>query len=161
VQAMPQTWPTMNPISRTLEGQVIDQPINEDLNIQPEPDQTRIRWVKWVGEPSILFADGFRVANWKHENRRIVAALDNATRTLNHKKWPGLSRTYRWGGDPSKRRATMDDMIQPVIESDWELIKQVYPYEFVDVTDHPHPELVENEPIIVHKDPGGRWIKSR
>jgi hypothetical protein len=121
-----------------------------------------VKQIKWVGEPSILHADGFKVGNWKHENRRTVALMGNATRTLNHRKFPGLSRTYRWGGNPETGKPTMQDIIQPVLDADWELIHKHFPFEFKDVTDHPNPELVENDPIIVRQDPAtGKWVRSR
>lgn len=121
-----------------------------------------VRMIKWVGEPSILFADGFTVANWKHEDHRSVAVMGHATKKINHHKFPGLGRTYHWGGQPGKKKVTMADMIQPVDELDWNLIHEQFPYEFKDVTDHPHPELVENDPVIVHRDPStGQWFKSR
>lgn len=120
-----------------------------------------VRQIKWVGEPSVLFSDGFRIASWKNENRRRVALMGVATRTINHQKFPGLSRTYKWGGEPSGGRVTMKDMIQPVLDDDWELIHKSFPDEFKDVTDHPNPELVENDPIIVYKDATGQWKRKR
>jgi hypothetical protein len=119
--------------------------------------------IKWVGEPPILLADGFTVGNWKHENTRTVAVPGTTWRKINHKNFPKLSRSYVWGLDTNglldKSGKTL---IQPVEERDWALIHEAYPYEFKDVTNHPDPESVSNDPLLIAKDPiSGQWYKSR
>lgn len=120
-----------------------------------------MRRIKWVGEPAMLLEDGWRVANWKHENRRTVAAPGVAMRRMSKAKFPGLSRDYVWG-EGRDGLADATKLIIDVDDTDWELIHDKFPLEFKDVTDHPDPESVGNDPIIVFRDPTtGQWLRSR
>lgn len=127
-----------------------------------------IRLLKWVGEPAILMEDRMTVVNWKHENNRAVATLGSVRvcrppkSPTDKQGTPGLSKTYRFGAaQKGRRRAVVSDLTLPVDALDAEIIMRVNPDEFIDVTNHPNPNSVVNEPYIVKQKPDGKFYKFR
>lgn len=116
--------------------------------------QTRL--IKWMGDPPALIAGTHpvpRVANWHYENRRSIALPGFAERIVlpyatvrdeigQATKVPnGLSRAYHWERTNRHRVIEMD-------ADDWAILHAQYPYEFLDVTDVPDPDAIENKPLI-------------
>ena len=102
------------------------------------------RLIKWVGDPPVLRKDGWRVANWHYENRRVIALHGHAERFFEKSIDPRLSRSYHWDKD-------LPDYILPVEMGDARVILELCPHEFKDVTDHPNPSTVHNTPIILNR----------
>ena len=114
-----------------------------------------IRLLKWVGDPPVLRKDGWRVANWKYENRRVIPVPGHSRRILEpfdvigkdqygrpvHKP-NGLSRRYVW--EPNCPNYTI-----PVLATDAAIILKIAGSEFLDVTDEPDPGKVYKRPIIL------------
>lgn len=112
-----------------------------------------IRRLKWIGDPPMLMEDGWTIPNWDYENNRVVALVGYANRTLTPDDIPGLSKVYVWGKAKKRgQRATWKEFIQDVDEIDAQLILAGCPDEFRDVTDHPTPETVRHDPVIIYKD---------
>jgi hypothetical protein len=116
---------------------------------------TGYRLIKWLGDPPALREDGWRVANWRYENRRLIA-MPKLTRRYLHAASctrdptanppvipiPGLSQTYAFDAKQ------FPNFIVPVKEADAKIILAMG-QEFVDVTGMPNPENVRNAPVIV------------
>lgn len=113
------------------------------------------RFLKWVGMPPVLQADGFRVHNWKYENSRpfpmVMPEGRGKTRRVMEKgahtdpsgAVVRLSKEYRWTQQE-------DLFVTQVLFTDAVVIMTIAPHEFVDVTDLPPDEWpkVRNRPII-------------
>lgn len=121
--------------------------------------------IKWVGEPTMTFEDGFSVANWEHENRRSVATVGFAYLSAKRENFPGLSRDYMWGRPRKKakdgtwvwgkaQQATWEDFIQDVDPLDWEILQtsEKLRLQLKDVTGHPNPVEVLKDKIVIKKD---------
>lgn len=117
-----------------------------------------MRLIKWVGDPPVLKADGWSVANWRYENARTIAVPGKAERIITpydvlktsdgreiHKP-NGLSREYYW------HRNTPNFVLE-VDEADARIILSRQPHEFRDVTDVADPSTVTNTPIILQDRP--------
>jgi hypothetical protein len=109
-----------------------------------------VRLIKWIGDPPIVGEDGWRIPNWRYENRRVIALQGYTSRIIEKSDIPGLSRTYRWDKHLTDfilemPKADADILLRA--QETWEL------KEFVDVTDHPSPETVQHTPIIMIRDP--------
>lgn len=117
----------------------------------------KTRFLKWVGMPPVLQSDGWRVANWKYENRRPIAMTlppghkGGTTRIIEkgtHEDHEGnrvsVSREYIF-------RQRNDGFVTEVAFTDAMAIMTVAPFEFVDVTDMPRSQWhkVRNTPIIM------------
>jgi len=97
-----------------------------------------------VGDPPVLRKDGWTVANWKYENKRFIALHGYATRQIDKSCDHRLTRSYEWDKD-------LPDYILPVEFGDAQVIMEICPHEFKDVTDHPNPASVTNTPIILNR----------
>lgn len=118
----------------------------------------RARLIKWVGDPPVLKADGWSVANWRYENARTIAVPGRTERILTpydeirdefgHVKFVpnGLSREYHW-------HTTLPEFVLEVSEADARIILARQPHEFRDVTDVADPSKVRNTPIILQDQP--------
>lgn len=120
----------------------------------------RTRLLKWVGDPPVLKADGWTVANWRYENARTIAVPGKTERIitkfdevrdesgLGHaKRVPnGLTRDYYW-------HRNLPDFVLEVEEADARIILARQPHEFRDVTDVVDPSKVRNTPIILQDQP--------
>lgn len=93
-------------------------------------------------------ADGWRVPNWRYENRRVIALPWIAWRLIEPQHLPGLSRSYKWD-------QRLPDYLLEVDAADARLILAAGPNEFRDVTDEAFPELVRHEPIVMLRAPDG------
>lgn len=100
------------------------------------------RLIKWLGDPPILKKDGFSVANWKYENRRVIRVPGQSARIINKRDDPRLTRSYCWEADNFSG-------IIPVEAGDAQVILERQPHEFRDVTDEENPYTVEHSPIII------------
>lgn len=116
----------------------------------------RTRFLKWVGMPPVLQADGWRVHNWKYENTRpfpiVMPEGRGETRRVMEKGTyrdseghaVTLSREYRWD-----QKSNL--FVTEVSFTDAVAIMAITPYEFIDVSDIPRETwpTVRNTPIIV------------
>lgn len=120
------------------------------------------RYLKWVGEPPVVQADGFRIHNWRYENRRKIAlemppgtsgrmirAIEAGTYTDRDGQRVVVGREYVWDQDKHRH------FVVPVALSDAMAIMRLCPNEFIDVTDKDEGEwaTVRNQPIVVGKSP--------
>jgi hypothetical protein len=119
--------------------------------------------IKWVGDPRVTLPDGYTCGDWVWENNRVVAVAGKAVRICHKDEFPGLSKTYVFGGTakgktskemmensvPSKDVKTFVIDMDPV---DADIILERGLWEFVDVTGIEHPEFVVNEPIRIHRE---------
>lgn len=116
------------------------------------------RLLKWVGEPPVLQADGFRIHNWRYENRRRIAlempsgTSGRMTRIIEAGTYRdrdgvscAVSREYVWDQDKHKH------FVVPVSLSDAMSIMRLCPNEFMDVTDKDEGEwaMVRQQPIVI------------
>jgi hypothetical protein len=118
-----------------------------------------MRLIKWVGDAPMLREDGWRVANWAYETRRVIPVPGKSTRRIRPKDIPGLSREYVWG-----RVGGNDwDLIQAIDPIDADLIMAENAREFKDVTGHPDPLSVRQDPVIIYPHPTqpGKFLRSR
>lgn len=117
------------------------------------PDLYRL--LKWVGDPIVLRKDGFRVANWKYENKRIIPVRGKSTRVIEPfdvigkdqygqkiTKPNGLSQEYVW-------YKNTPHFVIPVKTQDAMIILARCGKEFIDVTDVRDPATVHKSPIIM------------
>lgn len=120
------------------------------------------RYLKWVGEPPVVQADGFRIHNWKYENRRRIALemphgtsgrMYRIIEAGTYRDRDGVSipvkREYIWDQDKHEH------FVVPVELDDAMAIMRLCPNEFIDVTDKDKGEwaMVRNQPIVVGKSP--------
>jgi hypothetical protein len=114
------------------------------------------RMLKWVGDPPVWKADGWRVANWRYENRRAFPVEfppghpGDTQRALGVAD--GLSRNYMW--------CNANRYVVEVTDRDAEIIMKACPHEFKDVTGIPEEEWrnVHNDPIILPRAPDGKVL---
>lgn len=119
----------------------------------------KTRFLKWVGMPPVLQADGFRVHNWQYENRRPVQMVmpEGSTGRTNRVLEAGtlvdhegnrvkLSHSYEW-------RQSSNLFVTEVTFTDAMAIMTACPFEFVDVTEMDRAEWpkVRNQPIIMEQ----------
>lgn len=117
----------------------------------------KTRFLKWIGMPPVLRADGWRVYNWKYENRRTIAmtmpsgATGRTNRGLDAGEYNDhegnkvrLSHSYEWTQDKNL-------FVTEVTFTDAIAIMTIAPFEFVDVTEMDRSEWpkVRNQPIIM------------
>lgn len=114
-----------------------------------------VRLLKWVGDPPVLKADGWSVANWKYENARTISMPFLTERIITKHdvigrdtfgrevhKANGLSRDYHW-------HSRLPNFVLEVDEDDARIILTRQPHEFRDVTNVADPSQVRNDPIIL------------
>lgn len=112
------------------------------------------RLLKWIGDPPVVKADGWSVANWRHENARPIAMPRLARREITPYdefktrdgrkvfKPNGLSREYVWD-------VNLVNFVLEVDEADARIIMMRQPYEFADVTNVADPSTVHHSPIVL------------
>jgi hypothetical protein len=113
------------------------------------------RLLKWVGDPVVLRKDGFRVANWKYENKRVIPVPGKSRRVITPydvigkdqygrpvTKPNGLSQEYVW-------HKNTPNYVIPVKTQDAMIILERCGKEFIDVTDERDPAKVHKTPIIM------------
>jgi hypothetical protein len=105
---------------------------------------TERRLIKWLGDPPVLRKNGWSVANWRYENRRVIALPGFVERVIDKSLDPRLTRSYHWDKD-------LPNYVLPMELGDARVLLERCPHEFRDVTEVLDPSTVQHTPVILDR----------